>query len=294
MWKWREKTAAQSVAEELRRKGIARADITRKDIAHIYNGLKVFPDAPDLSCTARLLPAVQSPIRAESADGVLGLILETRCHPNLESVVQIFRRIGIRVQVFHGQNNRRFILESAIAGLAEKGEVSLMQLNTEHLSSPQYNALFLSPAFWDLLETRSKVLVFQTDAMLCPNSPYTLQDFLSFDYIGSRWHRDRPVGLTMDGGNGGLSLRDWRKSYECLRRFPPDLWPAGEDGYFAFHVDLIGGKVGRNRDCERFSTQHYFEAESFGAHHITSLDQQRLAEFLKYCPSARAHLLDGI
>ena len=133
---------------------------------------------------------------------------------------------------------------------------------------------------------RKKILVFQTDAILCANSDYQLSDFLGFDYIGSKWPRDRPVGMTIDGGNGGLSLRDWHKTVECLDRFSPKMWPGGEDGYFAFHMDLMGGRVGRGDECSRFSTQHEFLNRSFGGHKLTDLDSLSLEQFFQYCPVA--------
>ena len=109
---------------------------------------------------------------------------------------------------------------------------------------------------------------------------------MGFDYIGATWNPRRPVGLVVHGGNGGLSLRDWHASMECLRRFPPGLWPGGEDGYFAFHAEVIGGKVGRPHDCERFATHTRFARMSFGAHQIQSLSDADLARFLRYCPEA--------
>lgn len=289
MWDLK-KTSAQRIAGELKRKGKMRVDIRGADIEHIYERLRLLSGVPDFSSVAKLLP---KPVAAfpDLTGPVLGVIVETRKHSNLEFVVQSFsRRLGIPIRLFHGSQNREFILQSAIGSLVERNEVALMQLDTDRLSENQYNALFLTPDFWGLLQSNCKVLVFQTDAVLCEGSPYTLDDFMAFDYIGSKWPRDRPVGLLMDGGNGGLSLRDWKKSCECLRRFPPQLWTGGEDGYFAFHIDLIGGRVGRPKDCGRFGTQHYFASKSFGAHEIDKLEPQSLAAFLEYCPEARRTL----
>ena len=55
-----------------------------------------------------------------------------------------------------------------------------------------------------------------------------------------------------------MTLRDKPITLECLRRFPPDPWPGGEDGYYAFHLDLMGARVGRGVECDRFSTQGRF------------------------------------
>jgi len=220
-------------------------------------------------------------------DNVWGVIVETREHPALEFIINHFsEQLGIGIQLFHGTANESFIMESKIAGLIEQGKVKLTPLKTETLSLGDYNALFLSREFWDSQLGRKKILIFQTDAILCANSDYQLSDFLGFDYIGSRWLRDRPVGMTIDGGNGGLSLRDWPRTVVCLKRFSPKMWPGGEDGYFAFHMDLMGGRVGRGDECSRFSTQHEFQYKSFGGHKLTELGSLSLEKFFQYCPAA--------
>ncbi len=112
------------------------------------------------------------------------------------------------------------------------GKIHLTQLNTSTLNSNQYNSLLLSKGFWKHLISRRKILIFQTDSIICPNSDFTIEDFTSYDYIGSKWPRVRPVGLIIDGGNGGLSLRDWNLSIDCLNRFPTKKWCGGEDGYY--------------------------------------------------------------
>jgi len=64
----------------------------------------------------------------------------------------------------------------------------------------------------------------------------------------------RPIGMIIDGGNGGLSLRDWGEPVKSLERFSTRFWPGGEDGYFAFHMGLIGGRIGHCNECAKFST----------------------------------------
>jgi hypothetical protein len=222
---------------------------------------------------------------------VVGVIVETRRHRALESVVLNFSRtLKIPIQLFHGTGNLEFIMSGAISGLVGEGKVRLIELDIDDLDARSYNALLMTREFWNLLESRNKVLIFQTDAIACEQSDYGLNDFLSFDYIGSLWPRQRPVGVMLDGGNGGLSLRDWKKSYECLLRFPPESWPGGEDGYFAFHIDLMGGKVGRDKECAQFCTQHEFLYRSFGAHKISCLGPASRAAFLDYCKEAEVLL----
>ena len=122
---------------------------------------------------------------ALSAD-VTGVIVETREHHALEAVIlNVHKRCKIPIQLFHGTNNLKFILSTKIADLIERGDVLLTPISANALDARAYNALFLSPKFWEAMLGRKKILVFQTDSLCCLNSPYDLNGFLHFDYIGS-------------------------------------------------------------------------------------------------------------
>ena len=221
-------------------------------------------------------------------DPAWAVIVETRKHPALEFVVcQLARKLNIGIQIFHGPANKSFITNSAIRQFIDDGQVYLADLGIDKLHARMYNSLLLSKDFWSSIYGRNKILIFQTDSVLCENSKYRLEDFVKFDYIGSKWVRKRPVGIVIDGGNGGLSIRDWQLSTQCLDRFPADCWPGGEDGYFAFHLDLMGANVARSQDCARFSSQFDFTNKSFGGHNIDNMSASELKKFLRYSPEAQ-------
>jgi hypothetical protein len=282
----RKMISPQSIADKLGRRGIPRDQIRGEHLTDVYRRLKNIASAPDFVSISQSLPR-PGPAMVDPDGPVLGVIIETRRHPALEFVVSNFSRtLKIPIQLFHGSGNLEFIMSSAISVLVSEGKVHLVELKIHDLGARSYNALLMTKDFWTLVGSRNKILVFQTDAIACEQSEYRLSDFLSYDYIGSKWPRHRPVGLLIDGGNGGLSLRDWKKSYECLLRFPPESWTGGEDGYFAFHIDLMGGKVGRDADCSQFCTQYEFLYRSLGAHKISCLGQAGRAAFLEYCKEA--------
>ena len=276
----------QRIAEKLEHRGITRDHIRGEHLADVYRRLNDIASAPDFASIRESLPG-RGPTTVAADSPVLGVIVETRRHPALEFVVLNFSRtLKVPIQLFHGSGNLEFIMSTEIAGLVSEGKVQLVELKVHDLRASSYNALLMTREFWTLVGSRNKILVFQSDAIACEQSDYRLSDFLAFDYIGSKWPRNRPVGLLIDGGNGGLSLRDWKKSYECLGRFPPESWTGGEDGYFAFHIDLMGGKVGRATDCARFCTQYEFLYKSLGAHKISCLGEASRAAFLQYCKEA--------
>ncbi|MCC3862332.1 DUF5672 family protein [Pseudemcibacter aquimaris] len=280
-------SSAQIIYKILTKQGVCRENIVGSHIAHMYNSLRTLSSVPDFQSIVGILPNQRKHELGEDVP-VLGVIVETREHPQLSFVIEnVIENTGIPVQLFHGEKNLEFILNSPISKWIKSGQVHLTLLNTDELCARKYNALFLSKEFWHNVRGRKKILIFQTDAIICSNSEYSLDDFQSYDYIGSKWNRNRTLGLIIDGGNGGLSLRDWSKTYECIERFPAEFWRGGEDGYFAFHIDLIGGKVGREDECAKFSTQYQFLYNSFGAHQLSCLIEKTDREAFKdYCPES--------
>lgn len=278
------------VRDLLRVKNITPENVCSVHLKEVYARLKSFEGAPQFGWLDKIINENSEKPKLRNIP-VLGVIIETREHPLLVSVVKnVIERTGVDVQIFHGTSNKEFIERSELKTLIDEGKIVLSSLEVKELSASAYNTLLLSKRFWRQLIARDKILMFQTDALLCKNSDYVLSDFLTFDYIGSKWKRVRPVNLILEGGNGGLSLRDWYLSYECLRRFSPEAWPAGEDGYFAFHLALMGAKVATEEDCEKFGTQRQFVRKSFGAHKITELSEEDRTRFLEYCEEARALL----
>ena len=261
----------------------------RTEASHLrdfYTTLKRVYRPADIARVDSLLEAID-PVVDPDDSLFSAVIVETRRHRALEQVVlRTLLTLGIPVQLFHGRNNLNFIRKSAIAGFVERGDVTLTQLETGALAVREYNQLLLTLRFWERMRGRNKILVFQTDSTVCPGSPYTLKDFNEFDYIGSCWRPNRPSGLNIEGGSGGFSLRDWQRTVQVLQDFPPEAWTAGEDGYFAFHFELVGGRVATFDETTRFSSQCAFRAPSLGAHRVSAMSKPDRKRFFEYCPES--------
>ncbi|WP_353572863.1 DUF5672 family protein [Candidatus Albibeggiatoa sp. nov. BB20] len=107
-------------------------------------------------------------------------------------------------------------MPSSLASLVHDKKLYLTQLCIKNLDARKYNTLLLSKRFWNNLIGRNKILIFQTDALLCENPVFKLNDFIHYDYIGSKWMRCRPIGIIIDGG---LSLRYWQNPMTVLLYF---------------------------------------------------------------------------
>lgn len=282
------KSSASIIARQLyEQKGISRSDISSVDLSEIYRELRTIHPSVDNARTAEILAEVEQ-TTDDNPEPFWGVIVETREHPSLEAVISSVSEVcEIPVQLFHGASNREFILSTGIAERVDSGQVVLSALDTLQLTASDYNGLMMSPEFWKCMSGRRKILVFQADSICCKQSRFSLRDFSEYDYIGSNWSRQRPVGLILDGGNGGFSLRDWSLSRKCLASFDPALWPGGEDGYFAFHLELMGACVASHEESGRFGTQDEFLDKSLGGHRISKLKRGELEAFMNYCPEAK-------
>lgn len=137
--------------------------------------------------------------------------------------------------VLHNENVSSSLKRNKIVRLQEKNSIlrtaSLERNGFSRLSSSNsssYSRLIASTRFWSSLKAEH-VLLFQMDSVLCSMSPWTVGDFLQYDYIGAPWI-DRWYG--MDIGNGGLSLRKTKTMIRITQDFKFNE-SENEDIYFA-------------------------------------------------------------
>lgn len=223
---------------------------------------------------------------------VSGLIVELRPHWNLVHVIKrVIKHLRIPVTLIYGRLNKSQVEGSrALQKEAELGNLRLIELDLENVNRQQYTALFLSEELWFACVPATQILVFQTDSTLCRRTPNSLETFKDLDYVGSFMPNPRPSGLHIDGGNGGLSLRNHRRSIEAIRAGRPKEWPSPEDDYFGSHVQLVGGLVADEDTAKRFGSQVVFERRSFGVHNPGGLRPWDFVRLVAYCPdSIRCH-----
>lgn len=204
------------------------------------------------------------------------------------------------VQAFVTEENKNYFCEfHETRAWLETGRLTLTDLETtrhslEHDSTAfnaaqnQYNTLLASKSFWESVQGE-RVLIFQADAVLCSLSPFRIDAFYGYDYVGSKWlphtgqlrsfwqHPSR-LGHTcrideeVCGGNGGLSLRKKTAMLEVVSNASfHHLFNEGEDAATVYAMIKLGKKVATSRVSAQFSSQYLIESRSFAAHKILSL-----------------------
>lgn len=226
------------------------------------------------------------------------LIVEPRHHPMLATVIQSFGKRLPKdwvLYVVHGRSNAAFA-EDASATVGQR--TVFISLHADDLSADQYNALFKTPAFWEMIDAEH-ILVFQTDAMPCGKKALDVGRFGDFGYVGCAYAGDKVgPGTYWEEfgfyGVGGLSLR--RKSFmlKCLEKYPKGTPPHAEDVTFSACVRSIPGYfVPTAVDLGDFCAQGSWgdtsrRPRSWGVHKFKEggMSTSNRKQFVAYCPDA--------
>ena len=150
-----------------------------------------------------------------------------------------------------------------------------------------FSCLLAHPNFWQAMHA-DKVLIFQADSVLCSASPFSIDDFLAYDYIGAPWvHVDHAVG------NGGLSLRSVRKMLDIAQHFDRPVHP--EDVFFADGLADLAQRddtvvLASSSVANKFSWEMDTEPPEhvpFGVHRSNIVPAELKAAITRGCPEAR-------
>ncbi len=177
---------------------------------------------------------------------------------------------GCTIHVFHGINNEQFVRNKC----SDLSQVQFHHLKQYNLSLDEYNRLLTDTKFYQLFDTEY-VLIFQTDSMLFPHSPFQITDFLEYDYYGAPWKWSPKCG-----GNGGLSLRKVSAMIQVLKdhKLPTHEY-VPEDLFFA----SLPLRFPQLEVAQRFSVESMLHPTPFGTHkpwHSLNVDEYiRLQQF---------------
>jgi len=184
---------------------------------------------------------------------------------------------------------------TALARLARRGllhtlpaaAIGAADLSTGNTMA--YTRMMTSAAFWDAMRA-DKVLTFQTDSVLCSMSPWRVDHFLQYDYVGAPWVRGIPDDIAV--GNGGLSLRTTRVMLWIIDHVP---FKEGyvEDLYFARAVQRMEReglpvKLAPVDMASKFAFEDEDEVGvvPFGVHRCVDVRENAYKALLRVCPEA--------
>ena len=174
--------------------------------------------------------------------------------------------------------------------ISKSGQVKIIKLPSEPaLSNYLGISHFLaSEWFWMQLEPAKKMLLFQTDSIMCANSGKRIEDYLDYDFLGA------PHPYIIDAFNGGLSIRNVSLSLEIVRnhKIADDLVNGTKDGlfedvWFCEKMRSMGAKFPSRELAREFVVDYEWAERSLAFHGVNKgQHEDRLEEIFAWCPEA--------
>jgi hypothetical protein len=192
------------------------------------------------------------------------------------------------IQIFHGQNNLKFIQNSRLSEYIKTNRIFLHQIDLmmkEGDAMGFTSSLLTNSAFWQMVKGE-KILFFQLDSVFCSNSPHKLNDFLQYDYIGAPWHIRHKIPAIV--GNGGFSLRSRNKSIALLsiRTYNRTIG-YHEDVWFSKFLHLVNANIAPEHIARKFSVETVFYPTPLAVHKPIYLNYKELKDLCQACPDLR-------
>ena len=193
------------------------------------------------------------------------VIVEPREHPYLINVIKNFmfllRNKGYGLIIFHGTTNESFI-KTALDGWPN---VKYHNLNKPNLTIVEYNNLYKSISFWDILLMHNceHALTFETDSVLLKDS---IDDYLEYDYIGAPWKDVHPAMNVLTIGNSGFCLRKPVIMKEIITKYGNTSICQNNDGYFAVHLKIYRYNIPSFEVANTFSVETAYHSDPCGMH----------------------------
>jgi hypothetical protein len=208
------------------------------------------------------------------------VIVEPREHPALGMAIQSVATTLPHwpITLFHGQKNADYA-KFTVGSLGL--DIHYVEMPVPNMEVKHYNRLLTHSWFYRRFESCEFMLIFQTDSMLFPQCPYSVEDFMYYDYIGAPWKH-----YAHKGGNGGLSLRKIDSFIKAITLNPWSPSTHGNEDLYYSHQDDF--KYASYDISRRFSVESCFSATPFGAHKFWNyLNKEEELALYQYAPEAQ-------
>ncbi|GAM88318.1 hypothetical protein ANO11243_063510 [Dothideomycetidae sp. 11243] len=168
----------------------------------------------------------------------------------------------------------------AFRRLVDAKRISIMFLpnGTSFPTHDSVSEWLASSWLWEQFENSDRMLMFQSDSVLCSKSSVALDDFLEWDLIGA------PINpIYGQGYNGGLSLRNTKMMLNITRANSID--EKFEDQWFYHQAMALGAKLPPVEVASRFSVETVWAEEPLGYHQPHRWWQgDQIAMIESWCP----------
>ncbi|KFY01801.1 hypothetical protein O988_02526 [Pseudogymnoascus sp. VKM F-3808] len=225
-------------------------------------------------------------------------LMETRATPNLVPLILHFSSVlgpTWPIKIFTTQAAIANLSTSAAfeRKIADKSISFVLLPETETFKEhSSVSAFFSKPWFWEQLAPAERVLMFQSDSIICANSRRTVDDFLEYDFIGA------PVREGLGAGyNGGLSIRNVplileivnKESWSEDRKEKNGKYKDGpnvdyEDQWFYAKMSERNAHFPTQEVASQFAVETIWAEKPLGYHQANVWQAGSMDDILKWCP----------
>lgn len=171
--------------------------------------------------------------------------------------------------------------------LADK-KVSIHYLPSDTVlkNSKSVSRFLAKPWLWEQLQTAARILLFQTDSIICSNAAATVDDFVEYDFIGA------PIDPKYGAGyNGGLSIRNPSLFLRITQEV--DFDTSGqefEDQWFYKEAKLRvdqGVRLAEVDVAKTFSVETIYYEKPLGYHQAARWQKDNMQQVEAWCPEVK-------
>lgn len=162
-------------------------------------------------------------------------------------------------------------------------EVRFLPKGTELVSSQSVSRFLTGPWLWEQLAQATRVLLFQSDSVLCSRSEALVEDFFQYDYIGAPIDDEHGEGF-----NGGLSLRNPKMFLQVAREVDFASSVEGyEDQFFYQELKKRGAELPTEEVAMTFAVETIFHENPLGYHQPQRWQADKIGVIEEWCPEVK-------
>lgn len=162
-------------------------------------------------------------------------------------------------------------------------EVRFLPPDTDLTSSSAVSQFLTAPWLWEQLVAAQRILLFQSDSILCSKSEARVEDYFAYDLVGA------PILSTYGAGyNGGLSIRNPRLFLQVIRE--TDFLSSGqkfEDQFFYDELRKRGANLPAEDVAKTFSVETVYYETPLGYHQPQRWQAQHMPAIEEWCPEVK-------
>ena len=234
--------------------------------------------------------ASSEPIHAEK----LAVVIETHMTKNLIPLMLHFASVlgpGWKVILFTIESNWKTPQSVPFRRALQQNRITINYLpeDADFGSREAVSEFLTRPWFWEQLQSAYRVLLFQTDSIICANSNYTVEDFIHYDFVGAPLKSDFGSGY-----NGGLSIRNPKMMLSLTTSQAFSYREDSKSGRveYSFEDQWFYTRLSERNDANlpsqetamKFSVETIYYETPLGYHQPQRWQPDNMEQIQEYCP----------